>query len=567
MSGKQVLIFKARPAKPLEQDKEIAFMKKLQIVCVLIMLLSISFNVGHAQQRQTAYEKKKDELIVIVWAKFGQDGARYVSSFSDKTDQEVYKSVEGIDAAALLLGRYTIGMQSMKWYATELKQLESLKTNVDLKREIERANYIKTQQEQELYEKTDIGAMKKDIKLAFEQWNKKGEFEKESDYAIRLKRQSQNAFDSICTDKIKDKIKDKDSYYWKKELSPYNSEREYFTASFRINDLTWQSNINVPITNAQSFKNDWSDLKFKVDDYDWCIVNNNLCPILVTLGTYNEKSNYKFPVSLQNQSEILYVYDELKIVNPYLSGYTYKYSNAKAIAEQQISEKNRLDSLELVTFNQRLDSVFNGYNSQLLQNSHNVDRILLKGYNKITNGEDRANSFNRSVSFMKYELENLKNSIEYQRRNEYSENGSYVFTNESEFESFYIKGKDIYKSEVEKRKVLSRLTVYSKTIETIDFQKEAKENIGSAILSSYTGSYTNYEETNKMRRDILNTIKSNQNKPYYSQIIDFVVETNKDLNKEWTKNGQYFESKVEFYNAFITADYKLILKNNKQKTK
>lgn len=539
-------------------------MRKLQLISLFLMLISI--NGGYAQQ-QTAYEKKKAELTVKVWTKFGQDGARYVSSFSDKTDQEVYKSVEGIDAAALLLGGYTIGMQSMKWYAKELKLLESLKTTVDLNREKERANYIKTQQEQELYEKTDIGGIKKDIKLAFEQWNKKGEFEKESDYAIRLKSQSQNAFDSICTDKIKDKIKDKDSYYWKKELSAYNSESEYFTASFRINDLTWQSNINIPITNAQSFKNDWSDLRFKIDDYDWCFVNNNLCPILVTLGTYNEKSKYKFPVSLQNQSEILYVYDELKIENPYLSGYTYKYSNAKAIAEQQISEKLRLDSLELVTFNQRLDSIFNGYNSQLLQNRHNVDRILLKGYNKITNGEDRASSFNSSVSSMKYEFENLKNSIEYQRRNEYSENGSYVFTNESEFESFYIKGKDIYKSEVEKRKVLSRLTVYSKTIETIDFQKEAKENIGTAILSNYTGSYTNYEEINKFRREILTTIKDNQNKPYYSQIIDFVVETNRDLNKEWTKNGQYFEDKAEFYNAFLSTDYKSILKNNKQKTK
>jgi hypothetical protein len=560
-------------------------MKKQQIVCVLIMLLCISFNGGHAQQRQTAYEKKKDELIVIVWAKFGQDGARYVSPFSDKTDQEVYKSVEGIDAAAILLGRYTIGMQSMKWYATELKKLERLKTTVDFNREEERANYIKTQREEEIFGKTDIGSIKNNIKLSFKQWNQKGEFEKESDYTIRLKNQSQNAFDSICTDKIQDKIKDKDSYDWEKNLSAFNSESEYFTITFNINNFAWQNNINIPIANAPNFKNDWNDLKIKIDDYDWCFVNNNLCPIFVTLETYDEKSKYKFPVSLQNQSDILYEYDDLKIENPYLSGYIYKYTNARAIAEQQIREKQRLDSLELAKFfvrlrekqrldslelakfNVRLDSIFNAYNRQLLQNSHNIGQLSLKGYNKIAKGEDRMTSFNISVSSMEHEFENLETGFENERRKEYRENGSNVFSNESEFESFYIKGKDIYNLEVEKRKVLRSLAVYSKTIEIIDLKKEAKENIGSVLLSSYTGSNTNYEKINKVRIDILNTLKNNQNKQFYSQIIDFVVETNKDLNTKWTKNGQYFKSKVEFFNAFLSTDYKMILKNNKQKTK
>lgn len=540
-------------------------MEKQKIVNLLILLICISCG-GYAQQ-QTTYEKKKKELIAKVWVKFGQEGARYVNSFSDQSDKEIYKTVEAIDLGAALLGRYTVGMLSLKWYAKELKRLESLKTTIDFNREKEQGKYKKLQYEQEIYEKTDIGDIKKNIKLAFEQWNQKGEFEKEVDYAIRLKNQSQNEFDSICTGKIKDKIKKMNFYSWNKELSAYNSESEYFSVSFKINNLAWQSKINIPIANAQNFKNAWNDLTFKIDDYDWCFVNNNLCPILVTLGTYNEKSKYEFPVSLQNQSEILYVFDELKIKNPYLSGYIYKYTNAKVIAEQQISKKQRLDSLELVTFNQRLDSIFNDYNQQLIHNRHNIDRVLLNDHKKITNTEDRQYSFNRAVSSMKSEFESINDAFEYKRQNEYRENGSHVFANESEFERFYIKGKDIYKAEVEKREVMERFEVYSKVhskiIETINFQKEAKENIGSVVLSRYTGSYTNYEEVNRIRREILSIIKDNQNKPYYSQIIDIVVEINKGLNKEWTKNGQYFESKVEFYNAFLSDDYKMILKNKK----
>ena len=47
--------------------------------------------------------------------------------------------------------------------------------------------------------------------------------------------------------------------------------------------------------------------------------------------------------------------------------------------------------------------------------------------------------------------------------------------------------------------------------------------------------------------------------------MDFVIETNNGLNKEWSKNGKFFESKAEFYDAYISSDYKKILKANKKK--
>lgn len=99
----------------------------------------------------------------------------------------------------------------------------------------------------------------------------------------------------------------------------------------------------------------------------------------------------------------------------------------------------------------------------------------------------------------------------------------------------------------------------------MDFQKEKKETIGSAFVSGYTGTYTDYSKINADRKKILSAICDSQTKSYYSQVIDFVIKTNKGLNKEWSKNGQFFESKDEFYNAYLSDDYKKILKESKKK--
>jgi len=99
----------------------------------------------------------------------------------------------------------------------------------------------------------------------------------------------------------------------------------------------------------------------------------------------------------------------------------------------------------------------------------------------------------------------------------------------------------------------------------MDFQKEKKSTIGSAILLSYTGIYTDYSNANADREKILSAISDCRNKPYYSQVMNFIIETNKGLNKEWNKNGKFFESKSEFYNSYISNDYKNILKSYKKK--
>lgn len=437
----------------------------------------------------------------------------------------------------------------------------------------------------------DADIIKKNIKTAFEKWNVKGEFEKEANYIERLKTQSKSAFDSICLKQIKGIIKNKyaDSdnfeggesewkknlylYKLEKELLPYNSEKEFFTVSFKINGISWQSNINVPIAQAENFKNRFSSLSMQTGIYDWCFVGNSLCPTLVMSENQYNDTKYQFPVRLQNQSEITQSFDNLGIDNQYLKGYVFKYSEAKIIAKQQAREKRRLDSLELATFNNRLDSVFQDYNKQLLTNPYNLKQSVLKSYDKIsvTDKDSRQNSFDRKVSDMKSEFNRVKSDFEYARRNEYGKNGK-LFASETEFDSFYTKGESIYQAEVgkrqmevEKKTMLKYFSDNAQAIETMNFQEIAND---LAISNYYSVKLHKFDYSAIRGRlneeQLVYKIIESKNKPYYSQLIDFVVETNKILNKEWNKNGKYFDSKSHFYDAFLSGRYQQILKDNKK---
>ena len=50
----------------------------------------------------------------------------------------------------------------------------------------------------------------------------------------------------------------------------------------------------------------------------------------------------------------------------------------------------------------------------------------------------------------------------------------------------------------------------------------------------------------------------------YPQMIGLLVSTNKKMSREWEENGQFFVDEVDFYEAYITDDYKNILKSKKE---
>lgn len=560
-------------------------MKYIKVFSLFSMLFLSSFSVVFAQSSKvslTPYEKKVKEINV----KYFQIFSGQPMSWGDQLQLEQVLSEGGSAEFIMGLALMNFAMNNsksyvestVKKYGAELKAAEKLRGPADIQKDKERkarAEQNKKEKElkaqQEAYAKTDLGSIQRNINSEFEKWNRKGEFEKETDYAERLKAKSQTAFNEICINQIQKRISDyNNGYNLKTELSTYNSESEFFTIQFKINGVEWQNKVNIPIANAESFKNNFTNYEFEINDYDWCFVENNLCPTLVTLENKDDDSKYNFSLSATNKSEISFAFNDFGIDNQYLNGYTFKYSNAKAIAEEVEKEKQRLDLLELTTYNQKLDSIFNNYNKQLVANKYNLDKEKLSDYKKIAGKNDREYNFNHSVSSMQSEFDKLSTSFENKRKNEYRKNGN-LFTSESEFDNFYTKGKDGYQTEVKRKATLNYLTTNSKTIETMDFQKEKKESVGSTlgrgllnITTNSNASAKDYTNENEARKNILSIINECKAKSFYPQILDFIIETNKGLNKEWTKNGKYFTNKVSFYESYLSEGYKKILKENKK---
>lgn len=568
----------------------------------IITILGIVFSLSvFAQNTPTPYQKKQLELSKKYYQIFyGQRMTMTAELFYEQL-------AEGEDVQEFLLAVGIINYASRHSKAQVEKVLaqmekeyaaaEKLKNKIDFQIEREaKARKEKAQKEQEQlrlqaeFERSERGLIQRNIRSEFLKWNQKGEFEKEADYLVRLQNKSQEKFDDICLQQIKKGIEDKieDQRYggWRKTLSPYNAEEEFFIISFKIGSLQWQSTINIPIEQAENFKKIFYDMEYDIGEYDWCFVENSLCPSLITLSP-NDRNNakYQIPVSLQNQYEISQSFDDLKIDNNYLDGHVFKLSDAKGIIERNELKKQRIDSLLLTTFNNRLDSIYQDYNVQLLADPYNLERSVLPDYERIKSQIDNAYgaygeynendlsaqyiyklAFDKIAIKMELEFDNLKNDNRAKRNREYQVNRE-LFTTEAEFDTFYTNDIQIYKAEIYKRKIFNIFSFSKNFIKTMDFQKEASRIENYLPVSNFIDKYKNYTHTNYYGLMILSVINECKHKTYYSQLIDFVVEINDGLNKEYTKNGWYFANKTEFYNAFISGSYKDILKEKKKEEK
>jgi hypothetical protein len=142
------------------------------------------------------------------------------------------------------------------------------------------------------------------------------------------------------------------------------------------------------------------------------------------------------------------------------------------------------------------------------------------------------------------------------REQEYRRNGK-LFTSKDEFDTFYNKGNEVLQEEIAVREFTSQAS----TIESLNFKDLNRSGTGRAVMSDLSG--YNVNQNIELENKYVQKIASYKEKSSYLRIVEFVVDTNGVLSKEWAKNGNYFNGKVEFYEAFISDDYKKILKNKK----
>jgi hypothetical protein len=598
----------------------------------LLLFFLCSFNHLFSQQ-QTAYEKRISEITQKYFS-ICYYGYNKQLTMSEKVQLQMLTSGEDARNFILGLGILNYAMNHTETetktlttqFNNELNSAEKLKTKVDFQREKER----KALQAQKKFDKSDAGRIRLKIKSEFQSWNQKGEFEKQGDYDLRLQTHSKEKYTEICINAIKNEVDEYFNNYsssLKIQLLKYDSENEYFPISFKFNGKEWQNKLKIPINNAENFKSNWGNLNWKKNYYDWCLVENSLCPTLVILESIDENTQYKFPVIITNQSDIIYHFDDFEIFNSYLKGFVFKYSDTKIIVEEQIMKQQLLDSLETEKIIQKLDSVFELYNLQLLQNPYNLTKKTMPNYDKTGLIKANETDYYRSLNNIKYDFEMLNKNMEQElktqnpseycrifylkntdkkakadkmyieckciypqrvnfdlkfisenindcgcRSNEYVINRK-LFASKAEFDFFYDKGDEVLKTEIatrivkrEEEKAISEFKTNVSTIEILNFKDINGGDTGSSILDELTiGNNPNNINKEELTKYYVQKISIYKDKSYYSNIIDFIIDANKGLKKEWIKKGELFVDKIEFYEAYVSGNYKQILKNKKQK--
>ena len=378
------------------------------------------------------------------------------------------------------------------------------------------------------------------VEKKLETWKKKGAFEKTEDWQKRLNDSTAIKKSEIYESALDEFVqtfgvllnsnKSLNGLFY--DSKGYDSDKEVLV----VNTVWGNTPIPIPLDEAKNMQDDFQDLNTSFLDQPhvglkphFFIQNDRLALVSLT-----------FPC----QGKI-YTWE-----NP---------SQSAQIARNKRLELERLDSLELATYNQKLDSIFKDYNRQLLQNPYNLTERVLTDYRQVTGKESRESNFNNRVSSMKSNFENLNNDFSSKYESGYGRYGRF-FASKDEFDAFYKQGIDIYSQGI---KVLDYLSYRSQNIADMYFNplvflpalyRQVYKRNGANLYSS-------------SEEEILSTIRDCQSKPYYPQVIDFVIKTNKGLNNEWSENGKFFENKVEFYAACLSDDYKKILKTNKKTLK
>jgi hypothetical protein len=559
-------------------------MKTLKKSGLILLLLVCGFSGMYAQtQTKTAYEKKITEITTKYFKIFyGYNRAltMYEQAQIDLlTDSELGQAFLAVGILSYAVYHTEAQVKSMvKQMEFDYMQAEKLKTSVDIQREKarkeEQARKEKEEAEQkarEIYLRSDRGKIEENIKTAFEKWAAKGEFESSAKYEERLKNQSESKFTETCIEQIRERTNG--NIY--KELLPYDADNECFTIKFSKEcgyacGIEWQSKLNIPINQAKDFKGHFRDGYYsysrqgdfytEINDYDWCFVNDTLCPTMVTLlrgeETFNREKNqrefitkesYNLPVNIPNQTEITIPFDNLEIENQHLKGFVLKYSE---IVRKIAREKFMVDSIaKREKFVQ--DSLCNEYSNKIKKN---------------------ADIYADSIMIIQKQVQKIEknNNIFWNESAPTTMNGRrFVELEKDAFSKLYSKIKNIQVAD----KICNENdfnTAQNKIVQNYKDYKEFADEFTWEKFTDYAKMDMTYygvdaDRLNTARSKVLiSMMDDSKGTPNYPKMIDFVIENNYKLNNEWTKNGQFFESKVDFWNAYISGNYKQILKERKK---
>ena len=469
----------------------------------------------------------------------------------------------------------------------------------------------------EIYKDSDKYKIEESIAKDFNEWNRKGEFETTMAYEERLKKQSVQKFYQICEEKVTDffeRIRISDV-----ELLQYNADDQYFLVEINFQNVTNTHYYIVPVSieEAPKFKADFKSYDWKKSKvYNMAFVDctpRQRCPFLAPTKVSYDGIEYMLYDESGCSKVVEFNYNYLNYVsisnNPYCADAVWNINMIKLAEEKRIAEQRRMDSIACIKYNRELDSIVTAYNQKLLQEEYNYDKKTVKSHNlECGQGIEKRfndamneinNSFKSIMALAEAEKQRIQDSIaciEYNKQLDsiVTAYNQKLLQEEYNFDKKTIKflpleigerkGYEIEKWFNEEQKRINEK--YNTIIKDADNSRR--------IVQNYKRD--NYEELENFKLGNAyyycpNSIKTNIYFPrekgigmrnYSDGLIEKLIEVTVDmctwLSNEWAKNGQYFESKVEFFDSFIlyrsgdhaiaiNPEYKTILKERKQNNK
>ena len=373
---------------------------------ILSLFLIFSCSLKSYAQTKTPYEKKKEEISYKYLKKLG---------ISTSEIERAKKSDESGFVLLLLVSQQILELEYtdpprafllMTEMEKEMKNAEKLRTKQDdlnekkilqnerrenerreneLKiNELKRKNAERLENEKkmkkDLYYVSDYHKIISEIKNKFILWATKDEYEKSSNYLMRLNNKK-NIYDSICYEVIESRIKEI-NYLYSSLNGPYKSEMYSFMAdgfyvfefeSFDADNeklsfsfkkeidehnisnysVTYNNEITVNVEYAKELKNEGGyfkapsenrDINFSKVITDWCFYENFLFPNLITI---NNKYKINLDISKFKVGDIIIETNDLQLNDFFIDNHTFNLNNhlEKIKIKNEIIEKEIAESI------------------------------------------------------------------------------------------------------------------------------------------------------------------------------------------------------------------------------
>lgn len=299
--------------------------------------------------------------------------------------------------------------EQKKQKAIKDAELEEQRKKEIQEKEIEEAKE-KERLKLEKYNNSDYNHMKQQITKKFDEWLKKGEFEKTSEYNNRVQFGKHEFFKTIVTEAINNSIKNKlnnetlnnEAYFlmsWK--LLNYDADNENFKIAFRYDGgedkFYWVDSLNVHIKDAESFKARFHRFELTISSNDVGMYNNYWIPKKLILVDENRNTitTFKVQIPINNESNFIFSAQELGFEDSSLIDVKYGYQDyLENLRQDSIKEEERRIQIKIAAEQKRQqDSIIAeklNKEKEIFEKQERKDNDTLSGLlyqNKVSNNK------------------------------------------------------------------------------------------------------------------------------------------------------------------------------------